>query len=88
MLCMALGVPDLAGSGQRTVTGTVVSAENGESLAGCHRIAVKGTSLGHHLRVPTVILFKSDVPQDGECAAVQFCRSSDPGGGAREQHRG
>ena len=68
MLCMALGTLTLLGQ-DRQVTGTVVSAENGEPLPGV-TVSVKGTSLG------TISgsdgSYSISVPQDGEALVFSF----------------
>jgi hypothetical protein len=68
MLCMALGTLTLLGQA-RQVTGTVVSADNGDPLPGV-TVSVKGTSLGT-ISGPDGS-YSISVPQDGETLVFSF----------------
>jgi len=68
LLFMALGVLTLCGQG-RTVTGTVVSAEDGESLPGVS-VAVSGTSIGTITDANGN--YEINVPQDVDVLVFSF----------------
>ena len=82
LLFMALGTLTLLGQA-RQVTGTVVSADNGEPLPGV-TVSVKGTSVGTITGSDGT--YSINVPQDGEIPCLQFRGASHPGAGNWQQY--